>query len=195
MTGLNTGNREGKPAEREQEILTPKKIVDVVREVFGGHIELDPCAATDEWDDPMGFVGATRGYDGKLCGDGLKLAWADRTFVNPPYADLKAWLAKTLNEAATKRRVAVLCPVRSNRTWWRVARNRARATGAYVELDPFAFVGFEANTIRLTGKKKGTTRTADEVAPMAMCLMFFHVDRNAVGHALGAAGVGGEVML
>lgn len=206
MTGLNTGNREDKPAEREQEILTPKKIVDVVRGAFGGRIELDPCAAVDEFGDPIGFVDAERWYDGSLaaplpqCQDGLKRAWADHTFVNPPYADLKAWLAKARAESAygaraPKHRIAVLCPVRSNRVWWRDTRNIARVIGAYVELDPFAFVGFEANTIRLSGKKKGTTRTSDEVAPMAMCLMFFNVDRNAVGRALSAAGVGGEVML
>lgn len=202
MTGLNTGNRDGKPEEREQEILTPKKIVEVVRLAFDGRIGLDPCAAVDEFGDPIGFVGAERWYDGSLaaplpqCQDGLKRAWVDRTFVNPPYADLKAWLAKTLEQAhPAERRIAVLCPVRSSRVWWRAARNRARECGTYVELDPFAFVGFEANTIRLSGKRKGTMRTADEVAPMALCLMFFNVDRSKVSRALVAAGVGGEVML
>ena len=195
MTGLNTSNRDDKPEEREQQILTPPAMVALVRAIFDGPVELDPCAAVDEWGDVLGFVDARLHHDGTLaaplpaCQSGLTQTWLDRTFVNPPYAELHAWLRKATDEASMSDtpRVAVLCPVRSNRWWWRHARNVAWATGAYVELDPFAFVGFEKGTLITKGKKAGKTRTADEVAPMAMCLMCFNVDVNRVGEALRRA--------
>ena len=205
MTGLATGNRDDKPEEREQQILTPPALVALVRAIFDGPIELDPCAAVDEWGDVLGFVGARRHHDGTLaaplpaCQSGLTQTWPDRTFVNPPYAELRAWLRKALDEAELCYKIVVLCPVRSSRWWWRSARNIARACGAYVELNPFAFVGFEKGTLILRGKKAGKTRTADEVAPMAMCLMCFNTDIERVARALrdqSRAGryVGGEVL-
>lgn len=201
MTGLATGNREDKPEEREQQILTPTAVVSLVRTIFDGPIELDPCAAVDEWGDMLGFVDARRHHDGTLaaplpeCQSGLTQPWADHTFVNPPYAELRAWLAKALGEAELRHTIVVLCPVRSNRRWWRHARNVARATGAYVELDPFAFVGFEKGTLITKGKKAGKTHTADEVAPMAMCLICFNVDVVRVERALvAAASIDGAVL-
>ena len=192
MTGLATGNREDKTEEREQQILTPPAMVALVRAVFDGPIELDPCAAVDEWGDVLGFVDAKRHHSGTMAThlpedrSGLTQTWLDRTFVNPPYAELRAWLKKAVDEASVTDmpRVAVLCPVRSNRWWWRHARNVARATGAYVELDPFAFVGFEKGTLITKGKKAGQTRTSDEVVPLAMCLMCFNIDVNRVEAAL-----------
>jgi len=205
MTGLSTGNREDKPEEREQQILTPPALVSLVRAIFDGPIELDPCAAVDEWGDVLGFVDAKRHHSGTLATilpedrSGWTQPWADHTFVNPPYAELRVWLAKALEEAELGHTIVVLCPVRSNRWWWRSARNVARAGGAYVELNPFAFVGFEKGTLILKGKKAGKTRTADEVAPMAMCLMCFNVDIERVERALrnqSLAGrfIGGEVL-
>jgi hypothetical protein len=44
MQGLATGNRKGKPAEREQTILTPQCIVDVCVHMWG-KINMDPCDA------------------------------------------------------------------------------------------------------------------------------------------------------
>lgn len=194
MTGLATGNREGKPEEREQEILTPPRIIDFVRDVFGGRIALDPCAAVDDFGDPIGTVDAARWYDGTLaaalpqCQNGLTQQWVDRTFVNPPYADLHAWLDKAVAESdfapGADFRISVLCQVRSNRWWWRSARNLAKQTGAVVELNPFPFVEFEKGTIRQSGKKKGQVRTSDEVAPMSMCLMFFNVRPDVVAKHL-----------
>jgi len=191
MTGLNTSNRDDKPEEREQQILTPPALVSLVRAIFDGPIELDPCAAVDEWGDVLGFVDAKRHHSGTLATNlpedrnGWTQPWADRTFVNPPYAELRVWLACAVRESEDQRhRIAVLCPVRSNRWWWRRSRDAARARGAYVELDPFAFVGFEKGTLITKGKKAGQTRTADEVAPMAMCLMCFNVDVNRVEAAL-----------
>jgi hypothetical protein len=181
MTGLNTGNRADKPAAREQEILTPRNIADFCRAVFGGTIVLDPCAAVDDFGDQRGFVEAGTWADG-IALDGLAIQWTSGTFVNPPYADLQTWLQKAMSEAFEPHlpAIAVLCPVRSNRKWWRLARNTARRIGAYIELDPFPFVGYEKHTIIMSGKRAGQSRTSDECAPMAMCLMLFNVDRAQV---------------
>lgn len=195
MTGLATGNRADKPAKREQQIMTPPRIADFVRDVFDGSIALDPCAAVDDFGDVMGFVDAEMYFDGTLaapllqCQDGLKQPWVDRTYCNPPFGDLKAWLQKALYEASpvTRYSIAVLCPVRSNRPWWRLARDYAHRTGAYVELNPFPFVGFEKGTMRLTGPKAGTYRGSDESMPVAMCVMFFNVYDATVLAALEAS--------
>ena len=58
---------------------TPPHIIDSVKEVFGGTIELDPCSNRD----------STVDADIEYClphTDGLKEPWDAATiFVNPPY--------------------------------------------------------------------------------------------------------------
>jgi hypothetical protein len=161
MGGLATGNRKGKSKGRAQDILTPQSIVDFVREVFGGEIMLDPCATSDE----RGLVNAVTEYRGGPNHiDGLLAPWGDHTYCNPPYRELKKWLSKARTEAwPNDWRIAVLCPVRSNRTWWREARD---STSVYIELNPVTFVGY------------------DNALPVPMCLMLWNVHIVDVGNAL-----------
>lgn len=139
MQGLATGNRRGKPKARKQDTLTPQIVTDFVRELWGSGIYLDPCATTDR----RSTVDPCKSCVGPELGgcDGLCVEWPDRTFVNPPFSKLKPWLAKAQEANEVGNRVVVLCPVRSGRVWWRAARDSA---GTYVELNPFAFVGYEA---------------------------------------------------
>ncbi len=157
---------------RPQEILTPPLVTDFVRAVFGNLIELDPCAARD---DRETVQAATRWYGPDLDStDGLKTPWVDRTFANPPYGDLRKWLEKATIEmlANPTHRIVVLCPVRSRRPWWRVARDLARRYGTYVELNDLAFIGYESNF------------------PESLCLMCFNVPVSEAITSVCSFGIG-----
>lgn len=128
LTGLSTGNRTGKPAERQQEILTPQKILDVPNRLWG-RIVLDPC-----W-----CQGALTNPEEKFelpHVDGLKAQWLGKSFINPPYKDLKKWLAH--GQTQTKEQIW-LTPVRTHRKWWRAWRD---SLDSYCELNPIAFEGY-----------------------------------------------------
>lgn len=156
MAGLATGNREGKPADREQETYTPIEIIEVV-ETVGERIVLDPCSgpgsivpALVQW---MGEQRQKRDVRGnfKWCrlraedcgvprpmlewtGRGLTDPWtvpgeSGIVYVNPPYVDLEEWLAKSRNEAAQGVEIILLGPVRPHRVWWCDAWESADAKG------------------------------------------------------------------
>lgn len=99
------------PQDRPQEVYTPDWVLDAVRETFGGTIALDPCAASVP-EHQFAEVSLCRELD-PVC-DGLALEWLDGSYVNPPFVDLGAWLAK----GARGRRVIVLCPFRPHRRWF-----------------------------------------------------------------------------
>jgi hypothetical protein len=165
MQGLATGNRAGKPAERSQEILTPQPIVNFVLRLWPEGISMDPCASTD----PRNLVDAVvkvfkPGPNTMTGAGGLDVNWHDRTYVNPPFKELQAWLAKASVSAVPPRpRVVLLCPVRSHRSWWRRAARFARVV---VELDPVKFVGY------------------DDAFPAPLCLMVWGSSPQEVHEAL-----------
>ena len=64
----------------ETEWWTPHMVIALVREIYGGVIDLDP-ASTAEANE---VVQATRFYD--KAWNGLRQPWDGRVFVNPPYA-------------------------------------------------------------------------------------------------------------
>lgn len=160
-------------AEREQEILTPSCITDFVRDIFGGPIMLDPCAAVDGTGNT---VRADFIYTGPPGGaDGLVEPWRDRTFCNPPFGKLKAWLAKATYEATTSaHRIVVLCPVRSRSEWWRTDRDLCKMFGgSYVELNRLAFVGYQ------------------HTFPESLALFCYNVPEMTVGRWLEKHPIGG----
>lgn len=59
------------------EHYTPGWIIDKVKNIFGGEIDCDPCAAPDKrlWFATLNYAKAT---------NGLTLPWGRKTFVNPP---------------------------------------------------------------------------------------------------------------
>jgi len=148
MRGLATGNREGKPEEREQQIYTPWEIISVCLATWG-RIELDPCSGPDSQ------VPAIVRYDEHV--DGLTSPWVNGTYWNPPYADLAAWLNKSDRENLIG--MNALCdpdhagpdgsyeqiglfPVRPNRVWWCEYMSTIPTVVAW--LRPIKFVGFKS---------------------------------------------------
>jgi len=102
-----------------QEVLTPDLILNPVRQAFGGAIVLDPCAPS------LTLAGRTRARIELInyteADNGLEREWFDRTFINPPYADLKDWMATAAfwsGDFWPKLRMVQLIPVRPQRTWW-----------------------------------------------------------------------------
>ena len=154
-------------------MLTPEPISNLVRTWFGGAIALDPAATVDLRD----TVAAARqlyGTVGAPDDDGLLVPWIDRTYVNPPYAQLRGWLEKAVIEAGHNRapRIVVLAPVRSRSRWWRAARDVAYTCGAVVELDRITFLGYSASF------------------PESLVLLCFHVGPEVVTAGLSDYPIG-----
>jgi phage N-6-adenine-methyltransferase len=92
---------------------TPAHIVDVVREVFGGRISLDPCTSVDNPTDALDFY-----TDG-----GLEKQWWGDVYVNPPYGrQIGKWVRKAAGsyDAGLCSRVICLLPARTDTVWFRV---------------------------------------------------------------------------
>lgn len=81
-------------------------------------------------------------YQGR---EALSVPWPDRTFVNPPFGDRGAeTLFGTFRDflekfRESKNEIALLCPVRSHRAWWRAAMKSADLV---LFLDPVTFLGY-----------------------------------------------------
>ncbi len=162
MQGLATGNREGKPAEREQQTYTPLCLKEMLETLAGGRIALDPCSgpgsilnAIEAWEGTRVQKTDAKGRpkfrkDGspmlEWTGPGLERTWLrdGLVYCNEPYNDLQAWLAKAQHEACTLSDTAtgivLLGPVRPHRKWWRTAWNDADARAW---LDPLTFGGWD----------------------------------------------------
>jgi len=135
MRGLATGNREGKPAERNQTVHTPEIILNVCRAVWDGEIELDPCASRERA--PF----AKRSFYGTgWLDDGLEAIWPPKSFFNPPYKELGLWLGHARDQFEW----VGLYPVRSNRAWWCDFHRFYVTRVAW--LKPLVFEGFDGGT-------------------------------------------------
>lgn len=77
---------------KRQDWCTPKEIVEVVRTIFNGKIDLDPCSNSQS------IVGAKEEW---VLTNGLTIPWGPRNvFANPPYGrGLDKWVAKASSEA------------------------------------------------------------------------------------------------
>jgi hypothetical protein len=107
LTGFATGLRQDRP----QDVGTPLNILAAVSEAMGC-IVLDPCGSK------LHPTGAETTYHLPEA-DGLKLDWLNGTYCNPPYEDLKLWLAKSAAEyQAGVREQCLLVPVRPRSRWW-----------------------------------------------------------------------------
>lgn len=72
---------------------TPTCVYDPLHKEFKFD-EFDPCPIDWEPGDP----------------DGLEIEWAPRTFVNPPYSQLRHWLKKASEECEKGKLVVMLIP-------------------------------------------------------------------------------------
>jgi hypothetical protein len=100
---------------------TPHKYVNAVKEVFGGHISLDPCS------NEYSVVNAETEYRLPKH-DGLKESWNYPTiYVNPPYGidkergtTIKNWLAKcAYSNEEFNSEVLALVPIAANTSHWK----------------------------------------------------------------------------
>lgn len=104
---------------QNQSWCTPKIYVDVIREFFGGTIDLDPCS------NEHSIVGATVEYKPPM--DAFQLSWNySRIFVNPPYGadrhrgtSIRDWLRMCWEAGSLGSEVIALVPVATNTGHWK----------------------------------------------------------------------------
>ena len=75
---------------------TPKDVYDELNKEF--NFDFDPC--------PIGGE------------NGLDVQWVGRTYVNPPYSQLKAWCKKAYEESLKGKLVVMLIPSRTDTIAW-----------------------------------------------------------------------------
>ena len=75
---------------------TPKETYEALDKEF--HFNDDPC--------PLGGV------------SGLQRKWGSRTFVNPPYSEIKEWVKYGYEEFMLGKTVVMLIPSRTDTRWW-----------------------------------------------------------------------------
>lgn len=129
----------------QEDWTTAEEELAIVRRVFGGGIDFDPCS------NPMGIVGAEREVmlpkwnsgtwdwapgrrERVIFGDGLDVKWNGSTFVNPAYnaKALSLFLAKAAEESRRGVPVIVLTKVKTGIRGWRPAVQQAAAV-AYAD--------------------------------------------------------------
>lgn len=88
----------------QQTHLTPAYVLEPVRQVLGGTIDLDPCTLPDN------PVGARHFFAPPQ--DGLSGSWErSRIYVNPPYGKAREpWADRCMEAGAEGRRVVLLIP-------------------------------------------------------------------------------------
>ena len=110
---------------KETIYLTPPRVLDPVKEYFGGQIPLDPSTQPENpteasvfcveppGDHPLVQLAQAAG-NGPIClVDGLKTKWSDYdgTFTNPPYGKIiKEWCQKIHEEAVMGAEIIALLP-------------------------------------------------------------------------------------
>lgn len=107
------------PQAHREDWRTPPEVVELVREVFGGTIHLDPCASPAASLAEVNFTGPD--LDHGLAGavDGLDAAWQGTVYVNPPFSSLRAWVEKCQREHQEHgAEVILLMPARTDTRAW-----------------------------------------------------------------------------
>ncbi len=130
---------------REQTVLTPEWLLEAIRAV--APIGLDPCTTPENPTKAEAYMTEGMfGVDTPQFGQaGLAQFWATYptiragclVYVNPPYSDLRSWLAKCLYEASCLAPIYLLAPFRPQRKWF-VEYTRGYTVAS---LAPFPFVG------------------------------------------------------
>ena len=90
-------NTKGLMSSIKQDWKTPKKFYEELDKEF--HFDFDPCPPA-----PMS--------------DGLSCDWGKSNFVNPPYKEIKKWIAKGYAEHLKGKTVVFLIPSRTDTSWW-----------------------------------------------------------------------------
>ncbi|MEC9048894.1 MAG: hypothetical protein VYA51_12860 [Planctomycetota bacterium] len=176
--------RDERAGKREQTVLTGEPILALLL-AFWGRTALDPCAPPEGPVRVACDVKRKKKHpdDCKHCGglgyteqrytlnperavrlpeNGLQVDWPDRTFCNPPYADLAPWLAKPGGETIW------YVPSRSNRIWWRAW---SRGLTELIALNPQKFKGYTAGfPAPLVLGYRGTPERAEQLARLCSAM-------------------------
>ena len=124
-----------------EEWPTPRSFFDALDAEF--HFTLDPCATPENAKCTRYFTKDDNGLDRR---------WEGVVFVNPPFRDCDAWVAKAWRESCRGATVVCLVPSRTDTEWWHRYAPRA-----------------EIRWIR--GRLRFNTKAS---APFPCCLLIFH---------------------
>ena len=142
---------------------TPPDLVAVVREFFGGTIDLDPCS------NPTSVVGATRELMLDRGEDGLQVAWTGKVFVNPPFGrGAEAWVRKAERYCGVVE-VVMLLPVDTSTRLWQD-----------IILPGFAAVCFLRGRPKFLGAKTGI--------PKPCAFLYYGADEDRFRDVFGKIG-------
>jgi len=86
-------------SSRSDNWSTPKNLYDMLNEEFD--FNFDPCPLRNDY-----------------VLDGLTIEWGKRTFVNPPYSDIKKWAKKCYEESLKRKTIVMLIPSRTDTKYW-----------------------------------------------------------------------------
>ncbi len=152
----------GTSGARPQEVYTPQVIKDGLDVLWPEGVALDPCHGPGSILDaertlctPPTLRGKRQVFEGPAEQNGLIQPWVPRTYVNPPFSLLEAWLEKARLEYFSRGvgEILVLSPVRTSRPWFRTAL--ALCSDAYWLNYNIRFLGFK------------------DAFPQALCLLYW----------------------
>ena len=86
---------------------TPRTFYDLLDDDF--HFTLDPCATPEN-------AKAARYFTRE--DDGLRQPWSGSVFMNPPYRDIRKWMAKAYRERRRCSVIVCLIPPRTDTKYW-----------------------------------------------------------------------------
>lgn len=120
MTGCNrsTPGPKAMYSSGKQEWYTPPVIIEAVRALFGGEIDLDPCSNAKGG---SANVPARMHYTVK--DNGLLQPWSGRIYLNPPYGrGIRPWIERVREEYERGRIRAAVVLVKSatDTAWFRI---------------------------------------------------------------------------
>jgi phage N-6-adenine-methyltransferase len=103
---------------------TPLDLVDRVRALLGGGIDLDPCTRSENPTQAERFFTPAE--------DGILQRWdARRIFVNPPFGrTIELWVQRSLDAGAAGSQVVLLVPAHTSSGWFQ----RAMGAGGVSEI-------------------------------------------------------------
>jgi site-specific DNA-methyltransferase (adenine-specific) len=99
---------------------TPDNLLVLVREVFNGPIDLDPC------DNPHSHTKAKKSFYGGPTDSGLVRLWSGKVYCNPPYGrKLPQWVDRVIDQFTHAEEIILLTPSRTDTRWFTRLRQNA----------------------------------------------------------------------